>query len=31
VAPLPGAVQLRVVLLDRTSGKVGSVNIPLKK
>ena len=27
----PGAVQLRVVLLDRTSGKIGSVNIPLKR
>jgi len=28
---LPGAVQLRVVVLDRTSGKIGSVNIPLKR
>jgi VWFA-related protein len=31
VKALPGAATLRVVLLDRTSGKVGSVNIPLKR
>jgi VWFA-related protein len=31
VEPLPGAVQIRVVLLDRTSGKIGSVIVPLKQ
>lgn len=30
IQPQPGAVQLRIVLLDRGSGKIGSVNIPLK-
>ncbi|MGA3016366.1 MAG: VWA domain-containing protein [Bryobacteraceae bacterium] len=29
VEPLPAAVQIRIVLLDRTSGKVGSVIVPL--
>jgi hypothetical protein len=27
---LPGAAELRVILLDKTSGAVGSVRIPLK-
>jgi VWFA-related protein len=29
VEPIPGAAQIRIVLLDRTSGKVGSVIVPL--
>jgi hypothetical protein len=28
--PVPSAVQIRVVLCDRTSGQLGSLTIPLK-
>jgi VWFA-related protein len=31
VEPLPGVTQIRIVLLDRTSGKVGSVIVPVGK
>jgi len=31
VEPLAGAVQIRVVFLDRTSGKLGSVNVSLRR
>jgi hypothetical protein len=29
--PLAGAVEIRIVLLDRTSGRIGSVMVPLAK
>jgi len=31
VEPLPGATQIRIVLVDRNSGKVGSVIVPVKQ
>jgi hypothetical protein len=31
VEPIAGAAELRVVLLDRTSGKIGSVTVPLRQ
>jgi len=29
--PLPGAVEIRVVLLERATGKIGSVTVPLRR
>jgi len=31
VEPVAGAAEIRVVLLDRTSGKIGSVTVPLRQ